>query len=195
MSSIGRHAVTLVGVGTLLVSTAVARAQEPRALQLGSRVRISVVEGSRAADPRHGWGLTGTLLGISDTSLTLETSPGRPPVVVSRPTVVSLELNTRRSQRKKGALIGLAVGVAAGLISAAAESCPPPKEYQWLDLCESFSGPLVYATAGGVLGAAGAGIGALVAPGEKWETLAMDRVRVAVSRAHGGIRLGVSLGF
>jgi hypothetical protein len=52
-----------------------------------------------------------------------------------------------------------------------------------------------YGAAALLLGVAGAGIGALVAPGEKWESVTGDRLRVAVSPARGGARVAVSLNF
>lgn len=200
MPSMGNPGMILVGYGALLISAAVAHGEEPPALQLGSRVRVTIMEGSQGSDSNHGTRLTGRLLGLSDTALTVETSPGRPSIVVSRPSVASVERSVRRSQRKKGALIGLAVGAGAGLVIAAVDSggsCPPPEE-DFLGLCrglqEELAGP-AYAAGALLFGAAGAGIGALVAHGEKWETVPSDRLRVAFGPAHGGVRFGVSLLF
>jgi hypothetical protein len=184
---------TLMGLGALLVTVAAAHGEEPRALQLGARVRASVTEGSSNAGSAHSTLLTGRLLAVSETDLTIETSPGRPAVVVPRHQVAGLEQSLRPSRRKQGALIGLAVGAAAGLVLVAADhndsSCPRPEE-DFLGLCrglqEAFSGPEYYAAGALLLGAAGAGIGALVAPGEKWETVTGDRMRVAVGPASGG---------
>jgi hypothetical protein len=48
----------------------------------------------------------------------------------------------------------------------------------------------------GIFGLLGAGIGAAVAPGEKWETVSFDRSHVSVAPAGGpGVRLAFSFGF
>lgn len=192
----------LIGLVALLLSLSVAYGEEPPPLGLGARVRVLLNEPSQSASATHGKTLKGRLLGISDTAITLETSPSRAPVILSRQNVAGLELSLRRSQRKKGALIGLGVGAAAGLVLVAADSggsCPPPEE-DLFGLCrgfqEDFSGPEYYALSAALLGAAGAGIGALVAPGEKWKTVTSDRLRLAVEPARGGgVRFGVSLAF
>ena len=193
---------TLMGLGVLLVTVVAAHAEELRTLPVGARVRASVTEGSPNAGAAHST-LTGRLLAVSETDLTIETSPGRPAVVVPRHQVAGLEQSLRPSRRKQGALIGLAVGAAAGLVLVAADhndsSCPRPEE-DFLGLCrglqEAFSGPEYYAAGALLLGAAGAGIGALVAPGEKWETVTGDRMRVAVGPASGGgVRFVASLRF
>jgi hypothetical protein len=59
-----------------------------------------------------------------------------------------------------------------------------------------FEGPEYYAGGALVLGAIGAGVGALVAPGEKWEAVSSDRLGLAVgSTRGGGLKLGVSFRF
>ena len=48
----------------------------------------------------------------------------------------------------------------------------------------------------GILGVLGAGIGAVVPPGEKWEAVSLDRLHVSVTPARGrGVRMAVSVGF
>lgn len=190
----------LVACGLLLLSGSTLYADvEPPPMQLGARIRVSLIEGSRAA---HGKKLSGALVGLSDAAVTLETTKGRTPVVVPRESVAQFEVSVRRSRRKKGALIGLGVGMAAGLIMVAADNggdCPPPEE-DFFGICrgleEDFSGPEWYAFGAALFGGVGAGLGAIVAGGEKWEPITGDHLRLALKVGRvGGVQIGVSLVF
>lgn len=166
-------------------------------------MRAAVIEGSQGAGRIGGKQITGRMLDLSDAAITIETSPDRPPVVLSRKDVAGLEVSLRRSRRKKGALIGLAVGAAIGTVIMAADnghdSCPP-LDQDFLGVCrslqEAMQAPGVYVAGALFSSAAGAGIGALIAPGEKWERVTRDRLRVAVAPTRGGgVRFGMSLAF
>jgi len=179
--------------GVVLLAAAGAQAEESAGLREGARVRASIKKVSQPAGASNLRRLTGALVGIDDSTLRLETSRDEPPVVVARQDVAKVEVSVRRSRRGKGALIGLGVGAVAGLVlMAAGNSGGCSREPCIVD----FSGPEYYAGSALLLGAVGAGIGALVAPGEKWETVPNDRLRVAVGPTRGGgVRFGVSLGF
>ena len=74
-------------------------------------------------------------------------------------------------------------------------SCPQPAE-AFPSCIDVASGPQYYAVGALLLGAGGALIGAIVAPGEKWEAVTGDRMRVAVGPAPGGgVRFVASLSF
>ena len=191
----------LVGLGVAFTSLAAADAGEPQGLQPGARVRVWAHEaspGGEAVATR----VTGRLVGIDDLVLRLETSNDHPPVVVSRRDVQKVEVSLRRGHRRKGALIGLGVGAVVAIVLMAADreevssTCDPQVDYWCIDFDLDTSGPEWYAAGAFVLGAAGAGLGALVAPGEKWEVVPSDRLRLAVGPARGGgFRFGVSLAF
>jgi hypothetical protein len=183
-----------IGLAALLSSVAGAHGEEPPELRPGARVRVSMRQQSQRAGEVQTVKLVGRLLDSSESAVTLE-GPDRSPLVLQRQQIERLEVSLRRSQRKKGALIGLGVGflLGAALVTADSSECPPPEE---VFLCLDFSGP-EYAAAGGVLaGAGGALIGALAAPGEKWGPVGSHRAQVLVGPARGGgVRFGVSFGF
>jgi hypothetical protein len=200
MSNAGR-CLTLIGLVALLLSVSGAHAEEPAALQPGARVRMLVLERSQAGAATHRREITGRLTALDDTTVSLEASPGYPPLVLSRDSIEAVEVSLRRGQRRKGAIIGGIVGAAVGVVVAVADdtSCPEPQNPGDLFGClvtDEFNGPEWKAGFGLLAGAAGAGLGALVAPGEKWEAVSNDRLRVAVAPARGGgLRLGVSFSF
>lgn len=173
----------------LIMSTGAssASAQSDSVLHAGVRVRLKSDAGAQ-------W-VQGNILAVNDTLLTLETSPRSSPVVVSLEKITRLERSLRRSWRKRGAAIGLGIGAATGFILSATESCPPPDpENIWGDNCPDF-GLAQDVIAALVVGAVGAGLGALVAPGEKWQPVTTGPLHVTVTPHAGGLRLGLSLSF
>lgn len=154
--------------------------------QLGPGTRVRVFEAARS--------IVGTLDAIDDQTITFRKKPDSEPVTLDRSKIVRLEVSRKPSRRKVGALIGGAVGVVAGVAFAAAQDCQPEQDF--LNICKNTkNNPGYYAFAAVVLGAAGAGLGALVAPGEKWESVTAVRPHVAVWPSRGGVRIGVSLAF
>lgn len=89
-------------------------AEEPPALWIGARVRAYVTENS--GNEGRSKRLTGRLIGLDEKTLSLETSRDRAAMLVARENVTRLDLSIRRGQRGKGALIGLGVGVATGVL-------------------------------------------------------------------------------
>jgi len=175
-------------------------AGEAQGLQLGARVRVWAMEFPRTTERTPLTKVTGRLVGIDDIALRVETSAEHPPVVVPRQDVSRIELSIRRGRRGKGALIGLAVGVVAGAVIVATDR--PGSDSPNAQLAAIFElnleGPEYDAGAIVLLGAIGAGLGALVAPGEKWETLTGERVRLVLGPAGGGgrgLRFGLSFAF
>lgn len=96
-----------------------ALADEASALRPGSRVRIAAVS---LKGP-----IRGTLAALDDDRLSLETKPGAPPLVIERGRIARLEVSAGRRSRGRGAAIGAALGLGAGLLLtagvAAGESC------------------------------------------------------------------------
>jgi hypothetical protein len=196
--------VVLLGSGVLFLSFAAVCGGQARELRVGTTVRALVAEGPEGESAARANRLVaGRLLALDDAALTLETSPESPPLAVSRQSLARLEV-FRKSQRKKGALIGLGVGAATGLaLNAAAasgsdEGCwsrsdDPLEHLVCSSLDETFSSPALYVTSALLIGAVGAGIGALVAPGDRWQVVRSDRLRLVVGPTHGGVRLAVSI--
>jgi hypothetical protein len=117
-------------------------------------------------------------------------------VTVSRSSVTRFEVSERASHKGRGALIGLLVGALAGALAGAAlvEECSQTDALCIFPREEKAT----YIVGGGVIvGASGAGVGALVAPGEAWrETpLAQPRLSLGTGARATGIQVAVSFGF
>jgi hypothetical protein len=149
----------LTGLATLLCLASTADAEEPVALQTGARVRALVTRPSQAGTQHKK--LTGTLLELSESALTLETGRGRSPVVLPRSAIESLEVSVHRSKRGKGALMGLAVGVLAGVALGAAANAQDDffSEGETMGIFVALMAPV------------GTLVGLAVAPGEKWQAV------------------------
>lgn len=151
-----------------------ASADEPPALQVGSRVRASVTETSESAAKDRRF--TGSLRGLTDTAVILETSRGRPPLVIPRQDITTLEVSVRRSQRGKGALIGFGLGALVGAILGAAVA-----EDDGFFTTGEVAG--IFAA---VLAPVGVLVGVAAAPGERWQAVPPDRSRIALDRPRPG---------
>lgn len=122
--------------------------QGEQVLSAGTRVRVAAPE--QMPKP-----LIGTVAFVDATAVTIETSDQR--VVIQRDAIETLWLSERRSMKKRGAVIGAFAGVGFAAIVAASDSS---------DFVFN-KGELFLATS--VLFAPiGAGVGAIVAPGERW---------------------------
>ena len=127
-----------------------ARADELLLPEVGSRVRVSSTGPESAR-------LVGTLSAIDAKSLTVVPQDGRQPRVVARQDLVRLERSVRPSRKSKGAVIGFAVGLAAAFGKVAiAGGCN--------DGCNGEN-----VAAAGLLALSTAVVGAIAAPGERWE--------------------------
>ncbi len=106
---------------------------------------------------------------MDDASLTV-VRPGEDGArVVARRDVKELEQSVRPSRKGKGALIGLGIGFGVGFAAAAAlGNCSEVAGV--VDHCVNFAWSSLY---GAVAGGAGAGIGALAAPGERWAEVSL----------------------
>jgi hypothetical protein len=151
----------------------------------GQRVRVTQAS--------SGERVVGRLLQQTDQVLVLEKgSPGKgDPVRIQRSDVAHFEVSVRPGRKRMGAGIGALAGVLAAVAIGASEGggCAPDA---WICFSETETAGLV-----GVLTIpAGALIGALVAPGEKWETESPSRLAVGVAPAPGGgVAARVALSF
>jgi hypothetical protein len=165
------------------------------------RVRVS----APSLDPRP---IVGRLIRVDADSLQIQTveRPGREPaatqtVTVPRAAVTGVEVSRRRSRKALGALVGtVAGGGTAALLLAGREagiaSCPPPPGWGLVGAGRPLPPCPSAATSGPSTGEAllaipaGALLGWLVAPGERWE--ASDPVTLDVSLSPGS---GRAVGF
>ena len=148
---------------TGLPDRAVAEQHALAAALVGSRVRL--VATSTGLKP-----VVGTLAAVDDDSLTVIVSGRRDPLVLTRPGVVSLERSVRPSHKRRGALIGSAIGFVAGFVIGGAIT-------EWEGTSGGDFGPAAYVASGAILALPAAGIGALVAKGERWVGVPTDQVR------------------
>jgi hypothetical protein len=162
-----------------LPDRAVAEEHALAAALVGSRVRLSVT--SSGSKP-----VVGTLAAVDDKSLTLIVSGRRDPLVLTRSDVVSLERSVRPSHKRRGALIGSAIGFVAGFLIGGAIT-------EWEGTSGGDFGPGKYVAAGAIMALPAAGIGAVVASGERWAEVPTDQILSAAARIRPGDRVQLSL--
>lgn len=170
--------------GALLLCVSWSSGEEPPALRIGVRIRAYVTESS--ANESHSKRLTGTLIGVDEKILSLETSRNKAPLLVARENVTRLDLSIRRGQRGKGALIGLGVGLATGVLLGLASGDDE-------DFCCLTAGDKAVIF-GVLLAPVGTVVGVAAAPGEQWQVIPPDRVRLGHDTTSRSGR-GVSIAF
>ena len=145
---------------------------------------------------RPGVTLKGTLQAVDQNTLTLQQDGGAP-IVVPRASIRSVDLRQRESKRGLGVLVGVLAGGAIGYAVGAATSGPGCHggETGLAHLCtlDEIDKP-----AGAVLGVLGGVIlGALVAPGDKWDNnVSLDHVRLSFGPTRGrGAGFSLAVGF
>ena len=167
-------------------------------LHPGERVRIAAPEQS----PKR---IVGTLTAMDSSSLTIATANDR--VTVRREAIDKAEVSTRRSWKRKGARIGAGAGAALAVLAAATTSdksscfalgCSDPSCYSNSGSCSG--GSLLTRGATAALGLllfvpVGTGIGAMVAPGERWTPVPAPSFRASSSGRRHGLRFDVSIRF
>jgi hypothetical protein len=123
-------------------------AKEPEPLTPGARIRVTApTQASRQ--------IVGILTSVDPSVLTVQTS--KEFITVRREAIRTLELSERRGRKGKGALIGAGVGLLAAALVAATT-----KQGDFLTPGESFlAGVILFIPTG-------TGLGALLAPGERW---------------------------
>ena len=174
--------------GLALLAFGAAPAVVADEVETGTRVRVMA--------PGVGT-IVGALVASDAEAVTLQTAKGdlrRIP----RAELRRLDVSRRPGRRGRGALIGLAAGAVGGYIWAASTN-PDGCTRSEYNFC-FFDGPLFTDEQSGAmgavaLGALGAVVGALVAPGERWERVPDSAVRVSVAPARRGATVLVSLRF
>jgi hypothetical protein len=152
------------GICCLIVlgSSGAVRAQELPLPSRGSRVRITW---TALESPS----VVGTLAAIDPESMTVVPASGGDPRVVARSEVLRLERSVEPSRKGRGALIGLGLGLAVAVGKVVIQGgCN--------DGCDS-SNVLV----GAAVAVSGATLGAIAAPGERWEDVPVERVPAPAS--------------
>jgi len=169
---------------TLLIPNAVLSfAAEAPELAPGSRVRVS----ARTVTERP---LIATLTALDDTALTLRVKGRADVLVVPRSAITKVEVSLGRRARGKGALIGAGVGIAAGALVGLLHGGDDSSQLVQFSAGDYALG---FAALGGGVGAL---VGAAVPPSERWNEVALGRVRVGLqpTRGHGGA-IFASIGF
>jgi hypothetical protein len=155
-------------IGVLSLGTN-AYTDEPETLKIGTRLRITAP--SQLPKP-----LVGSLTAVDASVLVVDSSKQ-----VRRDVIQKLEVSERRSWKKKGALIGAGAGVLAAAFLSAITN-----EEDLISPGEAFAVGLVLFTP------VGAGLGALIAPGESWVPV-QALAPVAATHRHGSGRVLVAL--
>jgi hypothetical protein len=124
---------------------------------------------------------------IEADSLSVQADRHAEAIVLAREDIQRLEWSLQPSRKRKGALIGLGVGFAAGFFSILA-LC------RWFDTAcpgDLRRGLFWGALHGVAVGVGGMAVGALAAPGERWAEVSQERFPSEVGR--GELRSGVQL--
>jgi hypothetical protein len=137
--------------------------QDPGFPSIGARVRVtsSAVPSGREV---------GTLRGIDGESLAFRLQKMADTIVLEPRYIQRLEWSVRPSRKKKGTLIGLGVGFGVGFLGTGilcalfGDECPTGEGIAY--------GTLYGLATGGV----GAAVGAIVAPGEHWAEVPLDKI-------------------
>src|SRR5262249_28533007 len=180
--------VWMLAASLLLLPAVPVHAAEAPPVEAGARIRISFAAESGAAEHAGRVEKTiGRLVAIEPGHLTVAVE-GRPsPIEVPLDSILRLERSVRRSKRGKGALVGGAIGMAVGFFGMEADSRCDDSTATGCD--HTVAGVF----AGILLALRCAGIGALVAPGERWADA--KRVGLSLSPAGRGVGLRVSVRF
>lgn len=162
---------------------------------VGQRLRLTTNgEGSAGKVER----IVGTLVSTDETGLTLATASsgsGTRTLKVSHAAVTRAEMSTRKSRKRSWALIGAATGAVIGgvLGYAGTESC---SRNDFLCILPRENRAQYTVGSALIVGAAGAGLGALIAPGEKWQDAGTQRLRLSLAATPDrGARVAITLGF
>lgn len=178
-----------VGVFVLLVVLPASKtlAESIPDLEVGSRVRLV----APSTSPER---LTGTIVRLDATALELQMADRKQPALVPRDVITKIEISHGRKSRTRGALIGALAGAAVGSIAVLAT---PDTSCNAGDLFECLGGPTQGEAAlivGAMGAAAGALVGSLIPPGERWQAAAA-RPRVSLAPRHKGVQIALSFAF
>ena len=178
--------VTLAAAVLAAAAVAVADTPPSAVVAIGEKVRVTTRTGR---DDR-----TGVVMAADAQSLTVSLGSGKPPVRIPLASVRKLEVaRGRRTAVKEGAISGGLVGLVLGVLAVHTVSHA---------LCENATdcdaSPQGYGIGAGAFAAGGAGLGALVGLAiktDRWETVPVDRVGVAIGPVPAGAGVQVSVGW
>ncbi len=164
-----------------------AAAQEPQAVKVGDKVRVSHDCATRCQEDR------GTVDAIDADSIVLRAEQDQSRVAILLPSIARLGVvRGQKSHWVTGAVIG---GVVLGAATAGAvvAVCDP---WGGRPTCDVTTGQMVAGiAAGAVVGAAiGAGLGSL-SKSDRWEDVPLDQLRVSIVPHGRGLVLGISAAF
>lgn len=128
--------------------------------------------------------IQGRLLDITATDISLASDDDEPPTVLPLDNVERLDLNTRQGRHGRGALIGAASGVAllSLYVLTRHDDDSSDVEGEW-HLISAEAAYAMVATSAALLGAV---VGALVAPGARWQPVPLEQVSLGCAPARGG---------
>jgi len=158
------------------------RADDATTPALGSRLRI-------LADQEF----VGRLIAQDEKSLTLEIKRRRARAVIPRSAIIRVERSLHTSRKGTGAATGALVGGLSAVVLGLIAGSDCSGHHAGL-LCYSSSGVAVIT--GMALVPLGAVIGAIAAPGERWEPISVSRFGVTVAPVRGrGIAVSAAFRF
>jgi len=162
----------------LIVPLADLMAQEIPPLAPGARVRVSVRQQGRQI---------GTLVAVKADTLVLKAESRNVPLAIPITSVSRLDISRGQASFGKGALRGAGIGLLVGVAYPTVEFMKNGNEDGLFPLM------LMFGSLGGTF------LGALIGgsrPGEQWERVPLERIRVSLSpQRGGGIRLAASFKF
>jgi hypothetical protein len=115
--------------------------------------------------------VSGTLISQYSTTITIIRPHTHSPLEIPRANITNLETRVQKSQKGKGAAIGLGVGVALGAVIGISSGDDPPG-------IVSFSAGAKAGVGAVTLGLLGAIIGALASPGDEWEEIPSSSIQM-----------------
>jgi hypothetical protein len=174
------RSVAFVAAFAMVAGAPVLFGQE-RAVVPGSRVRI--------ASPAYLTNLAGAVVALDGEAITIA-ADGVGSLRIPRDTIASLEVSRGRTRRTvKGALVGAAVGAFVGDVGYS----PDPAG------CAAGKAACSRAESIRLMTGTGAAVGAWVGhriQRDRWEPIALDRIRIGVEPGIGGVKaMTVSVGF
>jgi RNase P/RNase MRP subunit p29 len=181
-----------------LFSTVVLAEDAPAPTLIGQRVRIMMAKASGKTER-----IVGKVVAEDERTVILERSESEDPrVTLDRSAVTSVERSVAKSRKGRGAAIGFLIGAAAGAaVGYAAGDNGQGAPFCTFDGCATLgpfapSKPESALLLGAVFGAIGAGVGAAVSPGERWQRVPDEGVHLSLTPvAGGGVGVRVSFSF
>jgi hypothetical protein len=129
----------------------------------------------------------GNLIRLDDDVLVLGSDDGSRTEEVPRRAITQVEISRHRSRKATGVGLGLLAGVVAAVVIGATtgEDCSrPAREGYFVDIC--FDKGTTGILAAFLTVPAGVAVGAIAAPGEKWDVVPASPIRLVVAPTPGG---------